>query len=45
MVDIRRKTYETNGIEIIIENDGILWLNETHMEEGLDHENLGLTTE
>ena len=28
MVDISRKTYERNGIETIIDNDGMLWLNE-----------------
>ena len=37
MVDMRRKTYERNGKEAIIYNDGILWLNEKHIEEGLDH--------
>ena len=40
MVDISRKLYERNGIETIVYNDGILWLNEKHIEEGLDHENL-----
>ena len=40
MVDINRKTYERNGIETIVNNDGILWLNEKHIEEGLDHKNL-----
>ena len=39
MVDIRRKTYERNGRETIIDNDVILWLNEKHMEQGLDHKN------
>ena len=40
MVDISRKTYERNGIETIGNNEGILWLNEKHIEEGLDHKNL-----
>ena len=40
MVDISRKTYERNGVETIADNDGILWLNEKHIEEGLDHTNL-----
>ena len=40
MVDISRKKYERNGIETIIDNDGTLWLNENHIEEGLDNENL-----
>ena len=37
MVDMSRKTYERNGKEAIIYNDGILWLNEKHIEKGLDH--------
>ena len=40
MVDISRKTYERIGLETIIDNDGIMWLNEKHIEEGLDHKNL-----
>ena len=45
MVDIRRKTYERNGRETIIDNDVILWLNEKHMEQGLYHKNfLEITT-
>ena len=39
MVDISRKTYGKNGIETIADNDGILWLNEKHIEKGLDHKN------
>ena len=37
MFSINRKTYERNGIETIVDNDGILRLNEKHIEEGLDH--------
>ena len=44
MVDISRKTYEKNGVETIIHNDGIFWLNEKYIEEGLDHKNLGEIT-
>ena len=40
MVDISRKAYERNDIEKIVDNDGILWLNEKNIEEGLDHKNL-----
>ena len=40
MVDISRKTYEINGIETIADNDGILQLNEKHLEVGLDHKHL-----
>ena len=32
-----REPYERNGIEAIMDNNGILWLNEKHIEEGLDH--------
>ena len=34
-----REPYERNGIEAIMDNNGILWLNEKHIEEGLDHYN------
>ena len=41
MVDISRETYERNGIETIVDNDGILWLNEKYIEEELEeHKNL-----
>ena len=40
MVDISRKTYERNGIEAIVDNDGILWLNKKHIKEQLDHEHM-----
>ena len=39
MVDISRKKYEKNGIETIVDNSGILWLNEK-LIEGLDHKHL-----
>ena len=44
MVDISRKTYERNGVQIILHSDGILWLNEKRVEEELDHKNLQMTT-
>ena len=37
MVDISKKTYERNAVETIGDSDGILSLNEKHIEEGLDH--------
>ena len=37
MVDVSRRAYERNGIKAIVDNDEILWLNERHIEEGLDH--------
>ena len=42
MIDVSRKTYERNGIETItiVDSDGILWLNEKHIEERLDHKSL-----
>ena len=44
MVDVTRKNYERNGIETKVDNDGILWLNDKHIEEGLGHKNLQETT-
>ena len=40
MIDKSRKTYERNSIETIADNDGILWLNEKLIEQGLNHENV-----
>ena len=40
MVDISRKAYERNDIEIIVDNNRILWLNEKHIQERLDNKNL-----
>ena len=37
MLDISRKTSERNSIEIV-DNDGILWWNEKHIEEELGHQ-------
>ena len=36
MTDMRRKAYERNGIETIVDNYDyrILWLNEIHIKEG-----------
>ena len=34
MVDINRKKYERNSIETIVDDDGIMWLNEKHIEKG-----------
>ena len=36
MVDISKEKYENIGVETIVGNDKILWLNEKHIEEGLD---------
>ena len=40
MVDISRETYERNGIEAIVDNDGILRLNKKHIKEQFDHEHM-----
>ena len=32
-------------MEIIVDSDGILWLNEKHIEEKLDQKQLWMTTE
>ena len=40
MVDISRKMYGKYGVETILNNDGILLLNEKHLEEELDHKYL-----
>ena len=33
MVDISRKNNERNGIETIVDNNEIFWLNEKHIEK------------
>ena len=35
--------YERNGVETIVDSDGILRLNKKHIEEGLNHKNLRVT--
>ena len=41
VVVIRRKTYEKkNGVEAIVVMNGVLWLKEKHIKEGLDNKNL-----
>ena len=44
MVDISKKTYENNDIEVLVDGVGTLWLNEKHIEEKLGHENLPVIT-
>ena len=44
MVDVSRETYERNGVETIVDSNGILWLNQKHNER-LDHKNVRVTTE
>ena len=33
MIDISKKTFQNNGIEVIVEGTGTLWLNERHIEK------------
>ena len=40
MIDISRKKYERSGIDTIVDNDGILRLNEKHIEEASNHKKL-----
>ena len=40
MADINRKYYARLDIEIVVDNVEVLWMNEKHTEEGLDHHNL-----
>ena len=40
MTDISKTTYERNGIETIVDNDGILWLSEKHIEEEVRSQNI-----
>ena len=44
IVYIGKETFENNDIEVIVDGIGTLWLNEKHMEEKLDHENLPVIT-
>ena len=39
MIFITKETYENNGLEVI-DNIGILWLNEKYIEEESGHKNL-----
>ena len=34
-----------NSIEIVVDTDGVLWLNEKHKKEGLHNKNLRVTPE
>ena len=44
MVDISRKTYKRKAVEAKVDMDGVLWLNEKFIEEGLDNKNLQVIT-
>ena len=36
MVDIGKETYENNGIEVIVDGIGMLWLNEQHIDKKIE---------
>ena len=40
MVKVTKERYEANGIEVITDEFGKLWLNERHVEKQLGHKNL-----
>ena len=40
----KQRSIWKNGVETIVNKDGIFWVNEKHVEEGLDHKNLPATT-
>ena len=44
MVNITKEKYENNGIEVITDQFGQLWLNERHVQQQLEHQNLRVVT-
>ena len=40
MIVVTKQTCRINNIEVIVDDNGILWLNEKYIEEKLNHENL-----
>ena len=44
MVNINKETYENNGIEVITDKFGKLWLNERHVQQQLGLKNLPALT-
>ena len=44
IIDISRKAYEKNGVEIIVYSEEILCLNKEHVEERLGHKGLRMIT-
>ena len=44
MVNITKQTYEANGIVVITDKIGGLWLNERHIQKQLDLKNLPALT-
>ena len=44
MVNITKKTYENNEIEVITDKSGKLWVNERHVQKQLGLKNLSALT-
>ena len=44
MTNITKETYEANGIEVITDEFGKLWLNERHVQKQLELKNLPAPT-
>ena len=44
MISISVEMYEKNGVEVIMDDNGTLWLNEKNIEVELEHQNLPVTT-
>ena len=44
VLKITKKTWENNGIEVIVDSFNALWLNEKNTEEKLGHKNLAAIT-
>ena len=44
LVDIGKETYKSNGIKVIVDDIGTLWLNEKHIEEKLGQKKLPVIT-
>ena len=44
LVDIGKETYKSNGIKVIVDDIGTLWLNEKHVEEKLGQKNIPAVT-
>ena len=44
MANITKETYEANGIEVIPDEFGNLWLNERHIQKQLELKNLPALT-
>ena len=44
MTNITKETYEANGIDVIADEFGKLWLNERHVQEVLRLKNLSART-